>query len=88
MPGCKHMESQVAAALNEDPEGSIVVEGHTDSTGRAEAVRSFLIPKGVDADRIRAVGLGPSRPVADNPDIESRRPRGAPIPLLADAPQV
>jgi outer membrane protein OmpA-like peptidoglycan-associated protein len=83
LPIAEERLTQVAAALNEDPEGSIVVEGHTDSTGpaslneelsrsRAEAVRAFLIKKGVDADRIRAVGLGPARPVADNRTPEGR----------------
>jgi outer membrane protein OmpA-like peptidoglycan-associated protein len=74
---------QVAEAINDNPEGSIVVEGHTDSTGsqslneelsrrRAEAVSTFLISRGVDAARIRAVGLGSSRPVADNKSPEGR----------------
>jgi len=74
---------QVAEALNDNPQGKIVVEGHTDSTGplslneelsrrRAEAVREFLVHHGVAADRIRAAGLGPSRPVADNKSPEGR----------------
>jgi len=74
---------QVAEALNDNPQGKIVVEGHTDSTGplslneelsrrRAEAVREFLVHHGVTADRIRSVGLGPSRPVADNKSPEGR----------------
>jgi len=33
---------------------------------RAEAVRQYLISKGVEAKRIRAVGFGPTMPVADN----------------------
>jgi outer membrane protein OmpA-like peptidoglycan-associated protein len=74
---------QVAEALNDNPQGKIVVEGHTDSTGplslneelsrrRAEAVREFLIHHGVASERIRAAGLGPSRPVADNKSPEGR----------------
>jgi outer membrane protein OmpA-like peptidoglycan-associated protein len=74
---------QVADALEDNPEGAIVVEGHTDSIGsqslnedlsrrRAEAVRAYLIGRGVGADRIRAVGLGSSRPVADNRSPEGR----------------
>jgi outer membrane protein OmpA-like peptidoglycan-associated protein len=74
---------QVAEALNDNPQGKIVVEGHTDSTGplslneelsrrRAEAVRDFLVHHGVASDRIRSVGLGPSRPVADNKSPEGR----------------
>ncbi len=59
--------------------GSIKVEvaGHTDSWSdddhnlklsqrRAEAVRDYLVAKGVAADRLSARGYGESRPVADN----------------------
>jgi outer membrane protein OmpA-like peptidoglycan-associated protein len=61
----------------------IVVEGHTDSQGsdasnqelsrgRAQAVRDFLVSRGVPADRIRADALGSSRPVGDNKTPEGR----------------
>lgn len=57
--------------------GAVRVEGHTDNQGgadankalsqrRADAVRDALVAAGVPASRIQAVGLGPSRPVADN----------------------
>jgi outer membrane protein OmpA-like peptidoglycan-associated protein len=83
LPIAQDRLQQVAQALEDAPSGAIVVEGHTDSTGsqaaneelsrrRAEAVRDFLITHGVDRDRIRAVGLGPSRPVADNKTPEGR----------------
>lgn len=53
------------------------VEGHTDAIGsdeynmrlslkRANAVRDYLIGKGIEADRLVAMGVGESRPVADN----------------------
>jgi outer membrane protein OmpA-like peptidoglycan-associated protein len=83
LPIAQERLSQVAKALADNPNGAITVEGHTDSTGsasandelsrhRAEAVREFLISQGVDKDRIRAVGLGSSRPVADNKTPEGR----------------
>jgi outer membrane protein OmpA-like peptidoglycan-associated protein len=83
LPIAQDRLQQVAHALNDNPTGTILVEGHTDSTGsaaaneelsrrRAEAVREFLIAHGVDANRIRAVGLGPNRPVADNKTPEGR----------------
>jgi outer membrane protein OmpA-like peptidoglycan-associated protein len=76
--------AQVADALTtNDPNSQIHVEGHTDSQGsqkfneklsqdRAEAVRQFLLSRGVAADRVRAQGLGPSRPIADNKSPEGR----------------
>lgn len=59
------------------------VEGHTDWIGsdagnlklsqrRAEAVRSYLIQKGVEASRLEAVGYGETRPIADNNTVQGR----------------
>ena len=61
----------------------MVVEGHTDSQGadamnqelsqkRAESVRTYLVSRGIAADRITAQGFGPSRPIADNTSPEGR----------------
>lgn len=55
----------------------ITIEGHTDSTGsdaknreisqsRANAVKSYLVSKGVPASRITTRGLASDYPVADN----------------------
>jgi outer membrane protein OmpA-like peptidoglycan-associated protein len=76
--------AQVADALTtSDPNSSIKVEGYTDSQGsqkfneklsqdRAEAVRQFLVSRGVASDRVRAEGMGPAKPVADNKSPEGR----------------
>jgi outer membrane protein OmpA-like peptidoglycan-associated protein len=74
----------VADALKEvGGDQQIIVEGHTDSTGseatnmtlsqqRAENVRDFLVTRGVPANKIRAKGVGESKPVADNRTAEGR----------------
>lgn len=75
--------ADVADALLATKERSILVEGHTDSQGsdahnldlsqrRADAVRSFLTDRGYDPSRIRAVGIGESRPIGDNATAEGR----------------
>lgn len=76
--------SQVAEALKaQDSERRMVVEGHTDSMGsdatnqplslnRANAVRDYLVVRGVAAEKITAVGMGSSRPIADNGTAENR----------------
>jgi outer membrane protein OmpA-like peptidoglycan-associated protein len=42
------------------------------SQRRAEAVRNYLISKGIAADRLTAKGYGESQPVADNATDEGR----------------
>ena len=62
---------------------NIEVAGHTDSRGsdaynmnlsqqRAEAVRNYLVSKGIAADRLSAKGYGESQPVAGNVTDEDR----------------
>jgi outer membrane protein OmpA-like peptidoglycan-associated protein len=84
LPAAQAKLSEVATALTQNsPEATIVVEGHTDSQGsqafnadlsqrRAQAVRDYLASHGVAPDRIRAEGLGFTRPVADNKTAEGR----------------
>ena len=62
---------------------NIEVAGHTDSRGsdaynmnlsqqRAEAVRNYLVSKGIAADRLSAKGYGESQPIAGNVTDEDR----------------
>ncbi|MCB1832791.1 MAG: OmpA family protein, partial [Geminicoccaceae bacterium] len=59
------------------------VQGHTDSTGatdynqglserRAQSVLDYLTGKGVEAERLTAVGFGENRPIASNDTEEGR----------------
>jgi OOP family OmpA-OmpF porin len=61
----------------------IRIEGHTDATGtdpvnqllseeRARAVKLALVQRGIPPDRLRAVGLGGSQPIADSDTPEGR----------------
>lgn len=74
---------QVAVALKESPDQTIVIEGYTDSVGsddknqelslrRAQSVRDYLISQGIPADRVQAVGRGESSPIASNDNPEGR----------------
>jgi outer membrane protein OmpA-like peptidoglycan-associated protein len=75
---------QVADALIAQPtETKIRIEGHTDDRGadasnqalsqaRADAVRGFLIERGMPSDRVEAVGKGESAPIAGNDTSEGR----------------
>ncbi|MBR4704200.1 MAG: OmpA family protein [Paludibacteraceae bacterium] len=68
---------KIAATFIENTGYIIEVQGHTDNIGtdevnkrlsqkRAEAVKNYLEKKGVPADRLTAVGYGPTMPIADN----------------------
>ena len=69
---------EIARIVKDHPDvPKVLIEGHTDSTGkyennvklserRAEAVRAYLLKKGVPAERLEARGFGPDRPVATN----------------------
>jgi len=74
---------EVVDLLQTEPEKKIRVEGHTDSSGdaaanlklseqRAQSVRDALVKMGVDAERIKAVGMGEDFPIASNEDAEGR----------------
>ncbi|MCG3721947.1 hypothetical protein EXA23_01260 [Vibrio cincinnatiensis] len=73
----------VAKILVEYPETSLVIDGHTDSTGsdttnqilserRAESVRSFLLSQGVATGRAIARGNGKRYPICTNSTAEGR----------------
>jgi outer membrane protein OmpA-like peptidoglycan-associated protein len=73
----------VARVLQENPNVMVDLEGYTDNVGpvpynvtlserRAEAVRRFLVEKGVEVQRIQSIGLGVFRPLADNKTKEGR----------------
>jgi OmpA-OmpF porin, OOP family len=75
---------EVAKALSDHPEVKKVrVEGHTDSRAgdaynkglskrRAQAVREYLVGKGIAPKRLVARGYGEEKPIADNDSEEGR----------------
>ena len=73
----------MAGLLNGQPDWKMKIEGHTDSTGtiagnqtlsqqRAAAVVAWLVKDGIAASRLSAVGLGESKPIADNGTDDGR----------------
>lgn len=74
----------LAAALQERPDVTIEIQGHTDNVGtrsdniilgnkRALAVRRILIDNGISGDRMVTKSFGEDRPAADNVTAEGRR---------------
>ena len=61
----------------------MLIEGHTDNVGsrdanirlskeRADAVRDYFISKGIAANRLTTVGIGPDQPIVSNDTPEGR----------------
>jgi len=73
----------VARSLKEWPEVRVEIGGHTDDTGtdeynmelsqrRAEAVRDYLMSKGINGSRLEAKGYGKTQPLNTNNTDEGR----------------
>jgi outer membrane protein OmpA-like peptidoglycan-associated protein len=73
----------VAKQLQDNPSLVVELEGFTDSAGappynvqlsqrRSEAVRRFLVEKGIEMHRIHSIGLGDIKPSADNGTAKGR----------------
>jgi OmpA-OmpF porin, OOP family len=76
--------SVVEIFMKKYPETTAVIEGHSDEVGtnadnmrlsqrRAESVVNYLTGRGIARSRLRAVGYGETRPIADNRTEIGRR---------------
>ncbi|MGA6925485.1 MAG: OmpA family protein [Desulfosarcina sp.] len=76
-PGLYNELDRIAQIMIKYPQTSILVEGHTDSSGseaynqslserRANSVKNLLVQRGVPEFRINTIGYGESRSVATN----------------------
>lgn len=75
--------NRLTEKLLKNPQVNIQIEGHTDDFGtkayndtlsqrRADAVRAYLVARGVEPTRLIAIGFGESRPVDTNTTEEGR----------------
>jgi len=76
--------NEVVVYMNENPDVSIEIRGHTDNQGdsamnldlsrsRATSVAYYIRDKGIDNTRLSAVGFGDTLPIADNNTEEGRQ---------------
>lgn len=74
---------EMAATMSKLKERRFEIIGHTDASGnrqanvslslaRAQAVKSYLVGKGMPADRLSTTGAGPHQPIASNETDEGR----------------
>jgi outer membrane protein OmpA-like peptidoglycan-associated protein len=84
MPAATRLLDDAVNAMQQDPKLNLTIEGHTCNIGtaeynlalgerRANAVRDYLISRGISADRIKTVSYGEERPKYDNSREETRR---------------
>lgn len=83
-PESEAVLTEIGTMLQQHADLTLLIEGHTDTEGgfdmnmqlssdRAAAVKAYLVEThGVDAERMRTMGLGPTQPVADNETEEGR----------------
>jgi peptidoglycan-associated lipoprotein len=83
-PEATRVLDEAVAALRENPTLRVEIEGHTCSIGtaeynlalgdrRANAVRDYLVSRGVSAERLHTISYGEERPKYDNSREETRR---------------
>ena len=73
----------ILAVLKKNPELKVEIQGNTDNMGpesynqmlsekRAQAVKQYLVDKGIESERLKAVGFGATRNVASNENDSGR----------------
>jgi outer membrane protein OmpA-like peptidoglycan-associated protein len=76
--------NKLAAFLDEYPDRTVLIEGHTDDVGseesnfnlsqrRANSVKSYLVGQGIQSARLSTSGLGEGSPVAGNDTSTGRQ---------------
>ena len=70
--------------MTDNPDIKIFLAGHTDNTGnskasielsqhRVDAVKKYLVEKGINSKRISGKGFGGTKPIASNATEETRK---------------
>jgi OOP family OmpA-OmpF porin len=83
LPASTAVLDTVATSLINNPNVTVEIGGHTDNTGsratntrlslaRAEAVKAYLVSKGVPAERMTTKGYGPDQPIEPNTTAAGR----------------
>lgn len=83
-PESETILKRVLVTLNVYPKMKVEIRGYTDNVGksssnlrlsqrRADAVRIWLLNKGINENRIKATGYGEQNPIADNKTAEGRK---------------
>lgn len=82
-PRAKETLTELVSILENNPDIRVRLEGYTDNVGkesynemlslkRAESVKDYLVSEGIDASRIKTIGMGESNPIATNETEQGR----------------
>jgi outer membrane protein OmpA-like peptidoglycan-associated protein len=88
--------NKLVTFLNQYPDRTAEIEGHTDNVGRdasnqalsqrrADSVKSYLMQQGISGQRLVAMGKGESQPVTDN-DSATGRQQNRRVVVVIDNP--
>lgn len=95
-PGGERELDGLVRTLNDAPNATVEIDGHTDSVGnrnynvdlslrRAQAVKEYLASRGIDPARVSTQGLGPDYPVASNNTEAGRQQNRRVEVIVADS---
>ncbi|MBV4356461.1 OmpA family protein [Pinibacter aurantiacus] len=84
LPKSNAQLNEIVKVLNTDPSLYLDIKGHTDNVGKAEAnqklsqqradaVKAYMVKKGISEDRITSAGYGDSMPIAPNTTAVGRQ---------------
>ncbi len=84
LPESNEQLDELVTLMNEYPTMQIEIHGHTDSRGgesynqnlsenRTKSVYTYLVDNGIDADRMKFIGYGEEKPIADNKYADGRQ---------------
>ena len=84
LPESHEQLNELVQLMNDYPSMEIEIHGHTDSRGgsdynqnlsenRTKSVYEYLVEQGIDADRMKYIGYGEEKPIADNKYADGRQ---------------
>ena len=86
---------KIAAYMSDKPELGLVIEGHCDQRGteeynralgerRANAIRAYLVKRGVANNKIKTVSYGEDKPAVSGKgeSVWKQNRRGVPVPMI------
>lgn len=96
-PGADRHLDRLVGFLERYPQRRVEIEGHTDNVGanqynlglsqrRAESVLNYLTQRGIDSNRLSALGLGQERPIASN-DTAAGRQQNRRVEIIIENPE-